>query len=89
MDTLVKADIFFFITSIAVIAVSIGILVGIYYIIRAIKKFEDYADRLEKEVKEKRDEVEEIKNDVKEIAQDIRESFVYNLLFKKGKKRKK
>ena len=34
MESFVKADIFFFITSIAVILVTVGILFALYYIVR-------------------------------------------------------
>jgi len=88
METLVKADIFFFISSIAVVVVSVSIALGVYYVIGAIKRFEEYAENLEESLKERSEDVKGITEEVKEITDDIRESFLYNLLFKKKKKRK-
>jgi hypothetical protein len=88
METLVKADIFFFISSISVLVVSVGILIGIFYAVRAIKRFEKYAENLEIKMKEKTAEVNDIADDVKNIVSDVKESLVYNFLFSKKKKRK-
>lgn len=85
MDTLIKADIFFFITTIAVVIITIGISVGIYYVVRTVRKIENYADRIEVEIREKKEEVEDLKDDAKEIIQDIRNSFIYKLLFRKSR----
>jgi hypothetical protein len=68
MDTLMKADIFFVVTTVAVILVTAGVLVSLYYVVRAVKHLEGLS----------------------EVTQDIRESFIFNLLFKRnGKHRKK
>lgn len=88
MDTLIKADIFFFITSIAVVVVTIGILIGVYYVVGAVRQLEEYAERIENKLQERSDDVKDIADDVKGMAGDIRESFIYNLLFQKKKKRK-
>ncbi len=89
MDTLVKADVFFFITSIAVIAVTVGILIGIYYIVQTVRRIEGYAETIEKKMKEKKEEVDDITDDVKDMVNDIKDSFIYNLLFTKKRKRNK
>jgi uncharacterized membrane protein (DUF485 family) len=44
MDSLMKADIFFFITSIAVVLVTVGLLITFVYVIRAMKKLERVED---------------------------------------------
>lgn len=80
MDTLIKADIFFFITSIAVILVSIGILVALYYIVKAVDSFEKFSEKIEENMMDASEEV-------KEMAEDIRNSFLFSFLF--GKKRRR
>jgi HAMP domain-containing protein len=76
-----KADIFFFISSIAVVVVSIGILIAGYYITRSLQKIERLAERLEEKMVDATEEV-------REIGGNIKESFLYNLIFKKKKRTK-
>lgn len=76
METLIHADIFFFITSFAVIFVTVGLIVTFIYIIRAARKVELYADKIGREMKE-------TGNEVRDMTSEIRESFLFNLLFKK------
>ena len=80
MDTLMKADIFFFVTTIAVVVVSIAFLLSLYYVVNAIKRLEAYASRIEENMKDASAEV-------KEMGEDIRDSFIYNFIFKKKKRR--
>jgi hypothetical protein len=67
MDTLAKANIFFFITTIAVGLITIGVLISLYYVVRAMKRLEELS----------------------EITEEIRESFLFNLLFKRHGRNKK
>ena len=80
MDTLVKADIFFFVTSIAVVLVSGALLYAIYYVLGAVKRLETYVEKIEANMKD-------ASREAKEIGEDIRESFLYNLIFKKKKRK--
>ncbi|HWB33996.1 MAG TPA: hypothetical protein VG753_01595 [Candidatus Paceibacterota bacterium] len=48
MDQVVHADIFFFITSIAVILVTVGVLVILYYLIPAARNLRDIVARIHK-----------------------------------------
>lgn len=82
MDTIMKADIFFFVTTISVVVVSAALLFGIYYIVGAVRRFESYAERIESNMKDASDEV-------RELGEDIRESFIYNFIFKKKKNARK
>lgn len=76
-----KSDIFFFITSIAVILVSGGVLVAIYYITRSIRIIERLVERVEEKVVMATEEV-------REIGGGIKDSLIYNLIFKKRRKPK-
>lgn len=82
MDTLMKADIFFFVTTIVVVLVSIFFMVLLYYIIGAVKKLRNLVDKVEENIATTNAHVEE-------IAMQIKESFIFNLLFPKRRKRKK
>ena len=77
-----KADIFFFVTTIAVVVLSVAILYSLFYIVSAFKRLEAYAEKIERNM-------EDASVEVKEIGEDIRESFLYNFLFKKKKRNKK
>ncbi len=76
-----KADIFFFVTTLAVVVVSAGFLFALYYIIGAIKRLEGYAERIEAKMVDATSEV-------KEMGEDMRDSFIYNLIFKKKKEKR-
>ncbi len=81
MDTIMKADIFFFITTIAVVVLTVAILAALYYVVGAMKRLEAYADRIE-------DKLMDASVEVREMGEDIRDSFIYNLIFKKKKRKK-
>ncbi|MES2214143.1 MAG: hypothetical protein V4465_02005 [Patescibacteria group bacterium] len=81
MDTLVHADIFFFVTTIAVVLLTLGLLWGIFYVVGALKRLEVYVHTIAENTKDASEEV-------KEMGEDIRDSFLYQFLFKKKKKQK-
>lgn len=81
MDSVMKADIFFFISSIAVIVLTAGALVAEYYIVRSLQRIERFAERVEEKMYAASEEVQE-------IGSGIKESFIYNLIFKKKKRAK-
>lgn len=81
MDTLMKADIFFFISSIsAVVFLILGCIV-FYYVIRILVNFKEVTEVL-------KSKIEIVGDDVHALARDVRESFVFALLFGKKKKKK-
>jgi hypothetical protein len=82
MDTLLKADIFFFIASLGVVAVTIAILITSYYIIRVVRKVERLEERLAPKV-------HATSEGVQEMVEDIKDSSVFRLFFKKKKITKK
>ncbi len=49
MENLIQSDVFFFITSIAVVVVTIFILVILWYIVRILKNVKDVSDVIKKE----------------------------------------
>lgn len=80
MDTLMKANVFFFVTTIAVVLVTLAILVVSFYVVKALEQARCVLEEVEEHVGETSDEV-------KELIFDLRESFVYRFLFKKKRKK--
>jgi ABC-type siderophore export system fused ATPase/permease subunit len=48
-ETLIHADVFFFITTIVLVLVSIGVLIALYYVIRILKNARDISDKIKSE----------------------------------------
>ncbi len=65
MDTLIHADIFFFITAIAVVVLSIGCAVIIFYLIRILRRIDEISEKV-------RVESDEIVRDVKDFRATMR-----------------
>ena len=51
MEELMKADIFFFITSIAVILVTVGVIIALNYIVRILRNVRDISERVDEGTK--------------------------------------
>lgn len=81
-DSLLKADIFFIITSISVIAFSVCMIVAFIYLAQALRSFKRLADILSKNANG-------VGEEVKDLVQDIRQSTIFSFLFHKKKSRGK
>jgi len=75
METLIKADIFFFITSVAVVLVTIGIAVALYYIIKILRNIRDVTLRMDEGSKVLAEDLSELRGTIK------REGFVWGHIF--------
>lgn len=84
METLLKADIFFFITSIAVILLTLFVLIVLYHLIKILKDVEFISDKLQKGTAFATDNLEELVN-------NINQSSIFKFIFgkKKSSSRKK
>jgi len=86
MNTLIKADFFFFITTIAIIIITVALIVIAIYLIRILRDFK----KLSSKVKE---EGEEIVKDVHAAREEIKSGgkgimfLIKNFLNKKGGKK--
>jgi cell division protein FtsL len=80
MNTLIQADIFFFITTISVIIFTILASIAMYYLIGGLKSFKRITKNLEHKIDDASDEVDELKHRVSQ-------SFIFNLLFAKKPKK--
>ena len=82
METILKADIFFFISSISVILVTvIFIIVGVY-LIKIMRNFSHISERL-------KETVDGATSSMEEVGDSIKESFLFKFFFGKKKKGKK
>lgn len=82
MNTLIQADVFFFITTISVIIFTILSSIAMYYLIGGLRSFKRISKNLEHKIDTVGDEVDELKHRVSQ-------SFIFNLLFAKRLKAKK
>ena len=82
MDTLMKADIFFFITTIAVIIFLILGSIAFVYLIKILRNIKRASDTLEHKI-------EVASEHADTLYHSIAESFLFNMLFGKKKKTKK
>lgn len=82
METIVKADIFFFVTTITVVLLTIFLTVFLWYSILMFKKIGKLCERVEKDIYTTGIEV-------REIITHLKESFIFNLLFMRSKNQKK
>lgn len=81
MEPIVKSDIFFFISSIAVSLFTIfGIIIGIY-IVRIVRNFHDMSRILQKRV-------QAADTEIGEILSHVHESAIFKFIFGKRKNKK-
>ncbi len=82
MNNLIQADIFFFISSIAVALLILVLLVTLYYVRQILANFRDISRTLKKTVDTSSENIEN-------IFEDIEDSRIYTFLFGKKKKKQK
>ena len=80
METLLKADVFFFITSISVVVLTIILSVFLYYLISAMRHFKKLAIQVEENLGSASAQVEE-------MVERVSDSFVFSFLFPKKRKK--
>ncbi len=81
MDTLMKADIFFFVTTIAVVVFLVLGSIALYYLISVLRNLRDATRNINHAMVKAEDEISEVKD-------RIVDSTIFNFLFAKKKKRK-
>lgn len=81
MESLIKADIFFFISTIILIIFAILAGVVCFYVIRILRNVKNSTDSL-------KDEIKAAGQKLGGLEQKIAESFIFNFLFSKKKKKK-
>jgi len=65
-ETFIKADVFFFVTTIAVVLVTIGLVVGMIYLISIMHTIKRISRRAEKTADMVADDIVDLRNTIKE-----------------------
>lgn len=81
MESILRSDIFFFITSISVIIISIFLLVALFYFIKMLRNFYKISSIL-------RNYTEDTEGELREMGQQIRQSPLFTFIFGKEKIKK-
>jgi hypothetical protein len=79
-QTLIHADIFFFISSIGFVLIALVILVGLGYVVSILRKVNRITEKVETGI-------EAMEENTQEFISDLRESTVFRMLFGGRKKR--
>ena len=82
METLIKADIFFFISSIATIVLTILISVLLFYLIKAGKNLREISEEL-------KSDFEQSENFIDELKERLEDNVVFRIFFPPSHKHKK
>lgn len=80
MESILKSEVFFFISSISVIIITVVFSIIGYYLIKIMRNFTHISDRLKKTV-------DGAASSLEEVGDDIKESILFRFFF--GKKSKK
>lgn len=72
METLLKADIFFFITAISVIILTILLIASFYYILRILKNTKEVTDKVKKGSDVLAEDLSELRQNIKEEGAKIK-----------------
>lgn len=80
METFMKADIFFFITTIAVVVLTIFVAITLYYVIQILANFRKISDIM-------RGGAENVEESIKEVSENLANNPFIKMFF--GRKTKK
>jgi uncharacterized protein YoxC len=80
MESLLQLQVFFFISSVGFVILAILLAIFLFYLIRTTHTLSRIMGKVEKDI-------DNIGDTTKEILDDVRDSVVFNLLFRKKKKR--
>lgn len=75
MQTIVHADIFFFITSIALVLLTIGLSIALFYSIKILRNLSEVSKVVKEEGTEIVNDVREIRGKIKERANSVTSNF--------------
>ena len=65
METLMKADIFFFVTTVAVIAVAICLVYALYHVIRILRNVDEISSDVRAESELVREDIHELRSNIR------------------------
>lgn len=82
METILKSEIFFFISSISVILITIIFVIVGFYLIKIMRNFSHISERL-------KETVDGAASSLEEVGDNIKESRIFRFFFGKKRKNKK
>lgn len=82
METLIHADIFFFITSVAMVVLTLLLIVGLFYFLQILRNFRDISNTLKKGV-------DHASNHLEDLVETMSHNPVFRFLFGRKKTSKK
>jgi uncharacterized protein YoxC len=91
MDTLIHADIFFFVTTIAVVAVALAFIIALIYLIVILRRIRDVAEQVREETILFREDIHGLRDSVQREGFKLKSLFDFGYSFLKrrvGKKSK-
>jgi nucleoside recognition membrane protein YjiH len=86
MDSLVKSDIFFFITSVVVIVIGVGAVIVYFYVINILRDVKDVSKTVKDETKEMAEDISQLRTKVKTGSVVVGLVGFFRKLFAKSKK---
>ena len=66
MDTLIHADIFFFVTTIAVVVIALFFIIALIYLIKTLNRIKDIAEQVRQETVLFREDIHGLRNSVRQ-----------------------
>lgn len=78
MESILKADIFFFISSISIVIISIFILIALFYFIKVLRNFYKISNLL-------KNYAEDTESELRDMANHVRESPIFTFIFGRAK----
>jgi hypothetical protein len=89
MDTLIHADIFFFVTTIVVVVLGIALLIALIYLIQALRKIRNIVEQVREETVLFREDVKDLRSSIRREGFTIAHafSFVQKLISKRKSKK--
>jgi len=82
MESILKSEIFFFISSISVVLITIILVIFGFYLIKTMRNFSQISERLKKTV-------DGATSSLDEVGDNIKESLLFRFFFGKKRKSKK
>jgi hypothetical protein len=89
MNQLIHADVFFFVTTIAIVVLSIAVLIALIYLIIILRNLKDFSKRAKEEGMAVLDDVTSVRHFVKEKSHTLASLFgIFSLVHRKRRKGK-
>lgn len=82
MESFIKADIFFFISSISVIIFTVFFIIIGFHLAKVMKNFSHISEKL-------KNAVDDADSELREMSEHVRESAIFNFIFGKKKVKKR